>query len=140
MSDKTFSFIENFLTLILKERDSLLREQEAWTAVLQIYRSDRRSAVPPLPTRPIRHGRDAEPNPEVRRALFERSEFARRWIRRASKGIPRTTPRANGFGYFCRNKSGSAAGTKPDNYHSIKNMRNNECVGKDLLRGRNLLG
>jgi len=34
---------------------------------------------------------------KLRRALFERSEFARRWIRRASKGIPLTTPRAKWF-------------------------------------------
>ncbi len=50
----------------------------------------------------------------IRRALFERSELARppylssMSSNEAGRGV-------NGFGYFYRNKSGSAAGPKPGN-------------------------
>jgi len=49
-----------------------------------------------------------------RRALFERSELARPPVP-ASISLNEAGRGVTGFGYFCRNKSGSAVGPNPGN-------------------------
>ncbi len=51
--------------------------------------------------------------PEKRRALSERSEFARRRSRQTARAPEGPRHGQHGFGSFCRNKRASAAGPRP---------------------------